>query len=675
MNKRECQIIKKIVEQSNNGLSLKQLSLYYNISERSIYNSWITISNYLNNCGLSGVIILENGVFKYQETTDSLQKIYTLITTLGFYNYHLSAPERQNIILILLACQDSYLKLEHITNILYISRTTTAADMQNVKESLDSMNVLLREKKPSGFILDCNEFQRREVLFTALNNIDLVSSFPWTNTSCDPCSNFAKNIIKTDKFSHKISEAIKKSENCFNLNIPDKYFFRLVLILCIIFFRIENHHYIEFDSYPVNNSKDSTLLFARDIFTRLEDLVVFTESEVQYLAICLQEIKFLFDIPAKGTEPIELHTLVNHFIKELSNAYKINLMSDIMLHEYLTAHLASFFHRSSYNETFENPFYEDIIKQYSVDYKILKQYIYILEEGLGITFNNSEITYILMHILASIERSTKRIYIPNLIVVCNVGIGISHFLTALIEKNFHVNVITTCSVHNLPMVLRNCDCDLIISTTPLQNINIQYIQVGAFLRDSDIKKIKSTLYSLNQNKVVQQLNISPLIDENIDQNISHKTFFSNYLTKNGINLDKEVTNWKEAIIAAGQLLLSQKKISMNYLNQMVELVIKYGPYIVLAPGIAIAHAAPSDGAFETGITLVRLKTPVNFGSNTNPVKIIIALSLIDTPENVSLTLDLMNYAQQLGFVNSLCDATSEEEIIDVFKNYEQRYSK
>lgn len=73
-------------------------------------------------------------------------------------------------------------------------------------------------------------------------------------------------------------------------------------------------------------------------------------------------------------------------------------------------------------------------------------------------------------------------------------------------------------------------------------------------------------------------------------------------------------------------------VPVNYLNAMVSLVHRYGPYIVLSKGVALAHAAPEDGMLAPGISLVRLRTPVSFGQNTNdPVSVVFACALVDNP--------------------------------------------
>ena len=50
---------------------------------------------------------------------------------------------------------------------------------------------------------------------------------------------------------------------------------------------------------------------------------------------------------------------------------------------------------------------------------------------------------------------------------------------------------------------------------------------------------------------------------------------------------------------------------------MINAVEELGPYIVIIPHIAIAHARPSDNVLKNGISLITLKEPVEFGNKDN----------------------------------------------------------
>lgn len=104
-----------------------------------------------------------------------------------------------------------------------------------------------------------------------------------------------------------------------------------------------------------------------------------------------------------------------------------------------------------------------------------------------------------------------------------------------------------------------------------------------------------------------------------------------------VELDIEVESWQEAVRATGRLLVDNGAAEERYIEAMVEMVRDIGPYIVLAPGIAMPHASPDSGALKVAVAVTRLEKPVEFGSKFNdPVDIIIAFCTPDPTTHVSL---------------------------------------
>ncbi|MFT8395759.1 PTS sugar transporter subunit IIA [Propionibacterium sp.] len=97
-----------------------------------------------------------------------------------------------------------------------------------------------------------------------------------------------------------------------------------------------------------------------------------------------------------------------------------------------------------------------------------------------------------------------------------------------------------------------------------------------------------------------------------------------------VALDAYADDWHEAIQLAGKGLEMAGVANRGYTRQMIEEVDKHGPYIVVAPGIALAHARPSKNVYDTGLSFVRLAEPVNFGhAKYDPVKLLIGLAATD----------------------------------------------
>ena len=113
-----------------------------------------------------------------------------------------------------------------------------------------------------------------------------------------------------------------------------------------------------------------------------------------------------------------------------------------------------------------------------------------------------------------------------------------------------------------------------------------------------------------------------------------------------IDLNAHAANWRDAITIAGKLLESSGAITDAYTQAMIESVEVNGPYIVVAPGFAFAHARPSEAVKRTAISWVRLETPVAFGHGTNdPVNLVVALAAQDDKAH---TQSMKELAKLLG---------------------------
>ena len=113
---------------------------------------------------------------------------------------------------------------------------------------------------------------------------------------------------------------------------------------------------------------------------------------------------------------------------------------------------------------------------------------------------------------------------------------------------------------------------------------------------------------------------------------------------------------EQAIRASGDLLVSSGRVTAEYVEQMLAAVAEFGPFIVIAPGIALAHARPSEAVLETGLSLAVLASPVEFGSHNDPVRLVFGLAAVDHDSHIEVLAAL---AERLGdetFVNNLITA-------------------
>jgi len=123
---------------------------------------------------------------------------------------------------------------------------------------------------------------------------------------------------------------------------------------------------------------------------------------------------------------------------------------------------------------------------------------------------------------------------------------------------------------------------------------------------------------------------------------------------------------EDAILAAGKLLVASGRTTDAYGAEMLAALTEFGPYFVLAPGIAIAHSKPSASVISSGLSLAVLAEPIEFGSAHNdPVSLVFALCAVDHDAHMDVLAELATLLTDVEKINFLLNATSSEQIRDL----------
>jgi PTS system ascorbate-specific IIA component len=100
---------------------------------------------------------------------------------------------------------------------------------------------------------------------------------------------------------------------------------------------------------------------------------------------------------------------------------------------------------------------------------------------------------------------------------------------------------------------------------------------------------------------------------------------------------------------------------------MLEAIEKFGPYIVIAPGIALAHGKPGDGVISTGLSLLVIHEPVEFKHSENdPVQLVFGLAATDHESHIEVMAELAEFLSDSESVNSLLTCSNIEQIWGLF---------
>ncbi len=134
------------------------------------------------------------------------------------------------------------------------------------------------------------------------------------------------------------------------------------------------------------------------------------------------------------------------------------------------------------------------------------------------------------------------------------------------------------------------------------------------------------------------------------------------INENLVSFNVQAKDAHAAIRAAGNLLVDEGKVQASYVDAMVKGFDDVGPYIVLAPSIAIPHARPEHGVNEKCVSFVILKEPVSFGHPTNdPVKLVCAIGGTDNTGHIEMLQELSGILGDSKRLNGIINSTSYQE--------------
>lgn len=139
------------------------------------------------------------------------------------------------------------------------------------------------------------------------------------------------------------------------------------------------------------------------------------------------------------------------------------------------------------------------------------------------------------------------------------------------------------------------------------------------------------------------------------------------LTKELIRFEKSFDSWEEAIRTSSESLVNGDYINDKYVDEMIQSVKEYGPYIVIAPNIAMPHARPEAGSNRVGFSVMICKTPVAFSEEKeHQARLFVTLSCVSADTHLKMMQALVEVLGDEKKVQSLLETTDKDEVLTIF---------
>lgn len=130
-----------------------------------------------------------------------------------------------------------------------------------------------------------------------------------------------------------------------------------------------------------------------------------------------------------------------------------------------------------------------------------------------------------------------------------------------------------------------------------------------------------------------------------------------------VRLGEHASDWREAVRLAGRALERAGAVTRAYPDEMVRMIEEHGPYVVIAPGLALAHARPGPAVLADGLSVVTLAAPVPFGHPYNdPVRVVVGLGVHSAERHIALVASLARAFDDPGATEAIAAATDADEV-------------
>jgi putative transcriptional antiterminator, bglG len=605
----------------------------------------------------------------------------------------LSLNERLNILKMILYFDESGLKLSDIAGTMEIPKADVRKDLEIMSEELKKDGIKLIYENYKGYKLTGNKgnllVKRLEIIENIIRELKETGDFFNSGDSGTWHSEeYFYGYIKYEnlEITRDFLELIGKE---LGLEIDEENYNRVFSYILML---------INFDELYGNKEEllSRNFLFHTPEYLAVERILgkLFKENdrkESPKKAKLLLITDLIMGINISGLKDDIFYKWINEeavaeeIADKVSDMINLRLREDKILITGLIDNLKFSIYRIKNDIQIINSVFKDLILNKDKNIEIVKKAVEETEKEFKINFTEYELAAMAYLVRASIKR-TKRNNIKKVLLICGLGYGSSKILEESLKENYELDIVDVIPYYLADdLIPAYKEVDFILSTIEIHrqfevSYGIPIIKINPVMQKEDFEKLAE--YGIEKNKTSVSLKkLISIIENNTEIKDRQKLIDSlknefedriiNDIQKTGYTLKKllkkenvkfidEAENWKEAIFQSGDLLVSNKKVTSEYVQEMIELVEKHGPYIVLEEGIAMPHAGISENVLETGISLLVVNEKVSLPEGRNA--------------NIFLSFAAKNKNDNIDIMNDLFELITKYEFIDKvskMKNYSQ----
>jgi len=584
----------------------------------------------------------------------------------------LTGAQRRRAFLFELLCSDTPTSFQNLAVRAGSSRSTLIHDVGRMQEWLDRYRIHILRRPKRGISLEGQEHMRRFALLDVLR--EELGEEKWTGIAAGHAENLTQDKSLPGHIRHYLARLdlpffgqmmIKIENNIGHRLTPNSHAGILVYVAIMalavrqgkVSSGLSSDRVVQTQEYEVSK------ILLRDLARLLS--IEIPRPEAARLAAFLLGSEWEMSNPPKGDEQAsseqpspEALSSSQEIVSTCASQLHPLLQIDRELVSGLALHLERAMHRSRHGIPVENPLLGQVRARYAEIYRSAAYSVGKLEGQLGLQFSDDELGYITMYLAAGLERiGTNRRLARPVILATDGNRATVTLLKSRLGYEFSNLEIVGVSDPIGAAAAESPHAELVIALVPYQHPNLPTIRVGPFLTGEEVKGIRNWLASkeaeerraaLSQHA---KLGIVELLEP------SNIVFLSSSI------------DWRNAVPIAAQPLVDGGKIAPTYVQAMIQILEEFGPYMILAPGVILLHAKPSDGVNSLCFSLLVHRDGIDFGGTSGRVYAVFVLGAVDNQSHLTALFQLSDLIQKPGFVRKLRQATHAADALRAIWSY------
>ena len=608
--------------------------------------------------------------------------------------YYLSKKERLIYMYLMLFINKAHLTLNDFIDSLQVSRSTVLLDLKELTQTLEELNIHIKNDRKRGYYLVGSEMEIRRFM---MKNVIYTLADEDNNKVFD----IFINDFYLDDFNYSkiyISNLAKKHKIRFVEN-------RLIEFIYIFIFlntRMQNEKYSSDEIVGLMDIDAMSYMkeykFSYELLKKYNTTENITKADVNYIAAWILGISF-GDINEDTKDCVLISDLIGKMMTRFESLSGVHYKNTEEIFIQLYSHFRPAYYRLLFKLPIFNPVCDKVKEEYPELYQLVEQTMKPFNIIFGEEIPAGEIAYLTMH-FSTIYSGKKGVNIAKqktALVVCSNGIGSSAILynelTSMFPELHFLSPIDSSKLSDFSEKV-----DIIFATNYLENIpniNIPIIHVSPVMSIAERYQVMREVYMQLGSGFLKKTNVDVVMDiiskhadiQNRDalynelinyfseiDNISNKDkenelHLLDMVRENIIRLNIEAENWEEAVRLSYEPLLENGFITQKYIDETVRIMNSVGPYVVITKHTALLHTKPESGALSCAMGIGVLKNPINFGSaEHDPIKYVFSLSAIDNHTHLCAMAELLELFNDDKFFMFLDTANDSEEVIEYIKS-------